>query len=109
MVRTVPFLFRNHADPHDFGRYTDTFWHANLTHRGFVDIPIEPQGLFWSVLVDMLRGLLYASGNSGLLRVRGVRRVLAALNVGRKRFALSRDLHAQSRADPHPRGLPTGL
>src|SRR3546814_10784210 len=57
----------------------------------------------------MLRGLLYASGNSGLLRVRGVRRALAALIVRLKRFALSRDLNAQSRADPYLMSYPTGF
>ena len=52
---SVPFLHRIHGDPHDYGRYTDLFWSENLTNAGFVDVEIEKQGLFWSVIVDMLR------------------------------------------------------
>lgn len=52
---TVPFLYRIHADPHDFGRYTDHYWHSVLQEVGFHDIVIEQQGLFYSVLVDFLK------------------------------------------------------
>src|SRR3546814_8619033 len=41
LLLTVPFLFRIHADPHDFGRYTDTFWHANRSEEH----TSEPQSL----------------------------------------------------------------
>lgn len=52
---TVPFLFRQHADPADYGRYTEWFWRETLQDFGFADIAIEKQGLFGSVLADMLR------------------------------------------------------
>ncbi len=52
---TVPFMFRQHADPADYGRYTEWFWAEHLDRVGFSDFDIEKQGLFGSVLADMLR------------------------------------------------------
>jgi len=54
----VPFLNRIHADPFDYGRYTDYYWSQALTEIGFRDITIEPQGGFWTVLVEMVRYLI---------------------------------------------------
>lgn len=55
LLITVPFLFRQHADPADYGRYTEWYWKESLQQLGFTDIFIEKQGLFGSVLADMLR------------------------------------------------------
>lgn len=52
---TVPFLYRIHSDPYDYGRYTDQYWKTSLNDLGFNNIIIEKHGLFWSVLVDFLR------------------------------------------------------
>lgn len=52
---TVPFMFRQHADPADYGRYTEWFWAENLQRVGFGEFTVEKQGLFGSVLADMLR------------------------------------------------------
>ncbi|UYN90445.1 MAG: class I SAM-dependent methyltransferase [Anaerolineales bacterium] len=52
---TVPFMFRQHADPADYGRYTEWFWAENLQRMGFSEYAIEKQGLFGSLLADMLR------------------------------------------------------
>lgn len=54
-VITVPFLYRVHADPHDYGRYTDFFWTHSLKQIGFEIEEIKSQGGYYSVLVDMLR------------------------------------------------------
>jgi SAM-dependent methyltransferase len=51
---TVPFLYHIHADPYDYGRYTDYYWQEVLGNLGFTDISVEKQGLFWSVLADMV-------------------------------------------------------
>jgi SAM-dependent methyltransferase len=70
LLISVPFLNRIHGDPHDYGRYTDFFWAEILKNSGFAGIFIEKQGLFWSVLADMLRELLYIRAErykSGLL------------------------------------------
>lgn len=56
LLLTVPFMFPVHADPSDYGRYTDQFWLECLSDQGFTNITIEWQGGFWCVLADMLRG-----------------------------------------------------
>jgi len=61
----VPFLFPIHGDPYDYGRYTDYYWEQTLAAAGFGDIRIEKQGLFWSVLADMLRSLAYEMVKEG--------------------------------------------
>ncbi|MEM9951818.1 MAG: class I SAM-dependent methyltransferase [Chloroflexota bacterium] len=55
LLITVPYLYQIHGDPYDYGRYTDYYWRENLTKLGFDTIHIEKQGLFWSVLIDMIR------------------------------------------------------
>jgi len=62
---TVPFLYRIHADPYDFGRYTESFWQLVLEQVGFSDVEITKHGLYFSVMADNLRmGLEYRSYNS---------------------------------------------
>lgn len=56
----IPFMNNIHGDPFDFGRYTDFFLRRLLESAGFSDILIEKQGLFWCVITDMLRGLVYS-------------------------------------------------
>lgn len=58
LLITVPFLCRIHADPYDFGRYTDYYWQTTLQRTGFRDITIEQQGGFHSVLADFLKQYL---------------------------------------------------
>lgn len=55
LIACSPFLYHIHADPDDYGRYTDRYWQMVLEKLGFVDIQTESQGRFWSVLVDMIR------------------------------------------------------
>jgi len=68
LLISVPFLFHIHADPHDYGRYTDQYWKENLDRIGFREVVIEKQGLFWSVIVDMMRGWLCEYKRTGHLR-----------------------------------------
>jgi SAM-dependent methyltransferase len=60
LLLCVPFMNRIHGDPYDYGRYTDYYWSRTLQAFGFREISIEKQGLFWSVLADMLRELAMA-------------------------------------------------
>ncbi len=60
LLMCVPFMNRIHGDPYDYGRYTDYYWSRTLQSLGFREICIEKQGLFWSVLADMLRELAAA-------------------------------------------------
>ena len=55
LLITVPFHCDIHPDPADYGRYTDTWLKENLERLGFVDISIERQGTFFTVLADMLK------------------------------------------------------
>lgn len=54
LLITVPFLYRMHADPFDFGRYTDGWWRAVLVETGFGVARLEKQGLYFGVLADMI-------------------------------------------------------
>jgi ubiquinone/menaquinone biosynthesis C-methylase UbiE len=55
LLMTVPFLYRIHADPYDFGRYTDIFWLTLMKEVGFNEIRIEKQGFYFSVLSDFIK------------------------------------------------------
>lgn len=94
----VPFLSHIHSDPYDYGRYTYHYWRENLAKIGFNDIHIEKQGLFWSVLVDMLREFAYQMATEGRPKSAWVRRQVVRLISWAKRTALQRD----TQPDQHP-------
>lgn len=81
----VPFLNRIHADPYDYGRYTDFYWQETLAGGGFADVSVEKQGLFWSVLVDMLRDLAYEKTSHNSAKRPWVTR-LAAMVIGKAKM-----------------------
>jgi ubiquinone/menaquinone biosynthesis C-methylase UbiE len=54
MFATVPFLYRIHADPSDYGRYTHHFWSAALSAIGFTGVQVTAQGYFFTVLEDFI-------------------------------------------------------
>jgi hypothetical protein len=58
---TVPFNYPMHADPDDWGRYTDTYWHDAARHAGFSSCSIERQGAVFSVLGDICKKLALAA------------------------------------------------
>lgn len=88
---SVPFLFRIHPDPNDYGRYTDQYWREVLATVGFDGIDLTKQGLFWSVLVEMLRAYAYNSASEGKLPT-GLRRRAVERAIARgKRWAVYRD------------------
>jgi len=80
----IPFLNRIHGDPHDYGRYTDSFLRETLHRIGFRDVTIERQGLFWSVVVDMIRDMAYAEAMQDRPRSAFLRR-LVAFAIGRSK------------------------
>jgi ubiquinone/menaquinone biosynthesis C-methylase UbiE len=55
LLLCVPFMFHIHADPYDYGRYTDFYWKSTLTKINFSAVVIEKQGLFFSVIANMLK------------------------------------------------------
>jgi SAM-dependent methyltransferase len=88
LLLSVPFLFHVHADPHDYGRYTDQYWKENLDLVGFRDVTIEKQGLFWSVIVDMMRGWICERIRTGHLRSVWLQHFVTMLFGKGKRWAL---------------------
>jgi len=105
----VPFMNKIHGDPHDYGRYTDSFWLKRLAEIGFRDIIVEKQGRFWCVLVDMLRDLAYtmlSSGGAGKTVLVGL---VSFLMFIAKRKALKWDGLAGSRRTRPPEGYTTGF
>lgn len=55
VLMTVPFLYPIHADPYDFGRYTGSFWQAELTKAGLELTSLERQGGYFAVLATLLQ------------------------------------------------------
>lgn len=56
VILGAPFLYRVHGDPDDFRRFTGNFWRRKLGDLGASIVEERPQGYFWSVFADMLRG-----------------------------------------------------
>jgi SAM-dependent methyltransferase len=54
LLATIPFLFPIHADPYDYGRYTNHYWTENLKKTGFPNSSVMPQGRFNSVMLDFI-------------------------------------------------------
>ncbi|HMK33909.1 MAG TPA: class I SAM-dependent methyltransferase [Desulfomonilaceae bacterium] len=103
----VPFMNRVHGDPFDYGRYTDWYWLDALQKSGFANICIEKQGLFWSVLMDMLRDLAYTKAvnwKDGIPL-----RLLSAVLATGKRKALEWDAREDTRENKTLAGFTTGF
>lgn len=86
---TIPFMVPFHADPSDYGRYTEHYLKRLLDEKGFCCIEISKQGYFWAVLLDMIRGYV----NDARLREQSV--------WARIRFALLKKLVVLGRSRVH--------
>jgi SAM-dependent methyltransferase len=106
LLITVPFLYQIHADPHDYGRYTDYFWNNTLHEIGFQQIEIQKQGLFWSVLVDMLRAKTYHMLNQKQIRTAFLRKLISYIMIRAKKYARTKDQFSE---DPFSRSFTTGF
>jgi ubiquinone/menaquinone biosynthesis C-methylase UbiE len=102
----VPFLYQIHGDPYDFGRYTDYYWQDHLDKIGFKRIDIEKQGLFWSVLVDMIRAWWYELDISGKL---SFKKTALRLMARFKRLAVKWDAKPEMRTHPFFSSYTTGF
>ncbi|MBD2002383.1 MULTISPECIES: class I SAM-dependent methyltransferase [Cyanophyceae] len=100
----VPFMYRIHGDPDDYGRYTDYFWQCALKEVGFDDIAIERQGLFFSVLADFLKQYV---GGVGVPRPFG--RVTVWLLAKYQRWAMNYEQQPQIKAHSFLRSFTTGF
>lgn len=61
---TVPFMVGVHGDPHDFGRYTKTFWEKLAENIGFNVTEIEQHGNMFAVLALMVQHMFRAKSVS---------------------------------------------
>jgi len=105
----IPFLSRIHGDPHDYGRYTDSFLRETLERVGFRDVVVERQGLFWSVIVDMLRDMAYAEAMKGRPGPPLLRK-LVAFAIGRcKQSALQWDRRREGEHGSFAQAFTTGF
>jgi ubiquinone/menaquinone biosynthesis C-methylase UbiE len=102
----VPFIYQIHGDPYDFGRYTDYYWMNHLNKLGFQNIEIQKQGLFWSVLVDMLRGWFDELKRTGTL---SFKKLSLRLLSRAKKMAVARDTQAETQANPFYSSFTTGF
>jgi len=106
----VPFLKQIHGDPYDYGRYTDFYWQENLARIGFNDIHVEKQGLFWSVLVDMIRDFAYDKTTRGGIWSRSWMLKLVSFGLGVcKQKAVKWDSRAVSAEGDFPHKFTTGF
>lgn len=55
LLACAPFMYQVHPDPTDVGRYAPDWWRAALATAAFAEAQIEIQGMYWSVLADLLR------------------------------------------------------
>ncbi len=67
LLATAPFLFRVHPDPIDVARYTAQWWSNALDRAGFTSHHIEPQGAFFSVIAEFVRGWVKHLADTGTL------------------------------------------
>jgi SAM-dependent methyltransferase len=105
----VPFLFRIHADPEDYGRYTDYFWAKHLEKIGFQDVLIEKQGLYWSVLMEMFRSYAYEMAKEKRPKSPWMRKQVARLVHWGRIKALDWDSKTATRQDPYFSSFTTGF
>jgi SAM-dependent methyltransferase len=105
----VPFLVRVHGDPYDYGRYTDYYWKENLTKMGFAGVEIEKQGLFWGVLMDMLRELAYQMMRENRPKSAWARCLVVKLIDWGRRAALARDTRSTNCEHPFFSSFTTGF
>lgn len=109
LLLCVPFMNRVHGDPYDFARYTDYYWLQALDKIGFRDIHIEKQGLFWSVLADMLRDWAYLKTSRGPLQKSWIIGLVSSFMTAAKRKAMKWDAAKSAEGDASPQGYTTGF
>jgi SAM-dependent methyltransferase len=60
LIATIPFMAGVHGDPHDYGRYTPTFWKEVSEEIGFKNVEIEAQGTIFAVMALMVQHIFRA-------------------------------------------------
>lgn len=107
LLITVPFLYRMHGDPYDYGRYTDYCWFEWLNGIGFSDIKIEKMGLFFCTMVDYLKQYVtdLVVSNDKSLRKKILQRILPRLQS----WSLEEEKKENVRNNPFLSSFTTGF
>lgn len=63
---TVPFLYPQHADPYDYGRYTESYWRQLADRLKFEIAKLEYQGNIYAVIADLIKILAREQINTKL-------------------------------------------
>lgn len=87
-VITVPFNYRIHADPYDYGRYTEYYWREALAEVGLEAIEVTCHGHFWTVLVEQLRSLV---ASWRITAIRPIRTLLGGIFWVLRHSAMAQD------------------
>lgn len=69
LLITVPFMYPEHADPNDYGRYTASYWKKTLGSFGFTIEQLEPQGTIFAVAATLVQQYFSISGARTISRV----------------------------------------
>jgi len=104
LLACAPFLYRIHADPEDFGRYTEHYWRRVLDASGFETTAIERQGLLFSVLADFWKQYL-----SEIPGRRPVRAIAGRLANAFQRWAERYETRPTVRENSFVRSFTTGF
>lgn len=109
LLISVPFLFHIHGDPKDYGRYTDSYWAEMLADAGFKEIEIRKQGLFWSVLMEMVRSIICHLIARGRISGKLCRHCLSTVVYWGMKKALEVDARQTNQQDPFLASFTTGF
>lgn len=109
LIGSTPFNFRVHPDPNDYARFTEQFWRETLARHGCTEIETEKQGLFWCVLMEMLRGLVHQWEQEGRLRNRVFQGLLWKLVAWGKFKAIKLDAKPSALLHPFYGSFMTGI
>lgn len=77
LLATAPFMYHVHADPKDYGRYTEYYFREVLQEIGFKNIRVAKQGGYYSVLANILKMRLLGMDDAGSLFAKMKKRLLA--------------------------------
>ena len=78
LLLTTPFMFRVHADPYDYTRFTGYWYQEVLTGVGFKELQIHQHGTFPSVCGDLAKLWAYELQKAGKPRYRWVKTLFHA-------------------------------
>lgn len=77
LIGTIPFIFKVHADPDDFQRWTAQKLRLALAEAGFLKITIQPMGGVVGVIYDLIRGILVVPEGNNKIWIKILQKIFA--------------------------------